>query len=261
MLQEAACAVALLVFWLAGLLAGADPADAGAWLGLAGSLPPDPLSWLAETSGPAFLAVTAGSSQPWNPVHSTDEAAYAVDPQGVIVAWNAAAERVFGITAEAAVGRSCWELFGGHDVFDNRYCGQDCPVRDMARRHEIIHSARLWFRTACPGLQPFDVSMMQIPDDAGATLLVHLCRPVTPDAGHETASGPGPSPNRQRGSLTPRELEVLRLLAAGRATDEIASDLCLSAVTVRNHVQKILYKLRVHNRIAAVAKARHLKVI
>jgi DNA-binding CsgD family transcriptional regulator len=60
--------------------------------------------------------------------------------------------------------------------------------------------------------------------------------------------------------LTARELEVLRLVAAGRTNREIASELVLSERTVDRHVSNILAKLRVSSRAAATARAyeRHL---
>jgi predicted ATPase/DNA-binding CsgD family transcriptional regulator len=55
--------------------------------------------------------------------------------------------------------------------------------------------------------------------------------------------------------LTPRELEILRLLAAGRSSQEIADDLYISAHTVKRHIANILGKLEVSSRAAAVALA------
>jgi DNA-binding NarL/FixJ family response regulator len=55
--------------------------------------------------------------------------------------------------------------------------------------------------------------------------------------------------------LTERELEILRLLAAGRSTAEIAEELFVSARTVTTHVAHILEKLQMPNRTAAVAYA------
>ena len=55
--------------------------------------------------------------------------------------------------------------------------------------------------------------------------------------------------------LTARELEVLRLLAAGRTNREIASELVVSEHTVARHVQNILRKLGVSSRTAATAFA------
>jgi len=55
--------------------------------------------------------------------------------------------------------------------------------------------------------------------------------------------------------LSARELEVLRLLAAGRTNREIAAELVVSEHTVARHVQNILAKLRVSSRTAATAFA------
>jgi len=60
---------------------------------------------------------------------------------------------------------------------------------------------------------------------------------------------------REFEKLTDRELEILRLLAAGSSTAAIARKLSISPTTVRNHVQRILTKLHVHSRLAAVALA------
>jgi DNA-binding CsgD family transcriptional regulator len=55
--------------------------------------------------------------------------------------------------------------------------------------------------------------------------------------------------------LTPRELEVLRLVAAGKSNREIAAELVISEHTVARHVQNIFAKLRVSSRTAAGAFA------
>jgi two-component system, NarL family, response regulator LiaR len=60
------------------------------------------------------------------------------------------------------------------------------------------------------------------------------------------------------GELTPRELEVLRLMALGMENSEIARELVISTRTARNHVASILEKLHMQNRIqAAVYAVRH----
>jgi DNA-binding CsgD family transcriptional regulator len=56
--------------------------------------------------------------------------------------------------------------------------------------------------------------------------------------------------------LTPRQSEVLHLLAVGATTDQIAGKLHVSIHTVRNHIRQLLQSLRVHSRLEAVAKAR-----
>jgi DNA-binding CsgD family transcriptional regulator len=64
----------------------------------------------------------------------------------------------------------------------------------------------------------------------------------------------------QRGpaGLTPRELEVLRLLVEGRSNRQIAEQLFISGKTASVHVTSILAKLGVHSRLEAAARARDL---
>ena len=59
--------------------------------------------------------------------------------------------------------------------------------------------------------------------------------------------------------LTPREMEILQLIAEGLSNRSIAEKLSLSVYTVKNHVHHILEKLHVHDRREAVehAHARH----
>lgn len=56
--------------------------------------------------------------------------------------------------------------------------------------------------------------------------------------------------------LTPRELEVLQLIAQGLTNNAIAEKLVLSPKTVRNHVSTIFSKLQVANRAEAIVRAR-----
>ena len=60
---------------------------------------------------------------------------------------------------------------------------------------------------------------------------------------------------REGAVLSERELDVLRLLAAGKANNDIARELFLSPYTVRNHISSILAKLQIANRTEAAAYA------
>ena len=61
--------------------------------------------------------------------------------------------------------------------------------------------------------------------------------------------------------LTGRELEVLRLIAAGRSNQRIAAELFVSLNTFKKHVTHVLGKLGAANRTEAAARARQLGLI
>jgi DNA-binding NarL/FixJ family response regulator len=77
-------------------------------------------------------------------------------------------------------------------------------------------------------------------------------------------AAPGPSPawlGVGRTALTPREREVLRLIASGLTYKEVAGELVLSPNTVRSYGQSILEKLKVRNRIEALRAAAALQLL
>ena len=61
--------------------------------------------------------------------------------------------------------------------------------------------------------------------------------------------------------LTPREVEVLGLLAAGQSYPQIAQQFVVSINTVKTQVKSIYGKLDAHSRAEAVAKARALHLV
>lgn len=88
-------------------------------------------------------------------------------------------------------------------------------------------------------------------------------------AGHRlTQRRHAPAPGFERNDaavrslgLTPRECEILELLASGRSTKEIARQLEISPNTAKTHLAKVYQKLEVQRRTQAILKARELALI
>lgn len=83
---------------------------------------------------------------------------------------------------------------------------------------------------------------------AGGLYVPHEVQPVAP------AAAPAPVAEGE-GALTQREREILTQMAQGAAHKEIARALGIAEVTVKLHTQRIVRKLGVRNRSAAIAKA------
>ncbi len=79
--------------------------------------------------------------------------------------------------------------------------------------------------------------------------------PLVPDRPTPTSRYPIPS------LLTERELDVLRLLAAGHSNRAIAEALIVAVGTVKRHVSNIMDKLQAESRLEVVARARDLDLL
>jgi LuxR family transcriptional regulator, maltose regulon positive regulatory protein len=95
------------------------------------------------------------------------------------------------------------------------------------------------------------------PADAAGVPLDHLGRLLR---AFGTGRAAAPMPGLVEG-LSERELEVLRLLAAGKANQQIAEELVVALGTVKKHVTHILDKLGAANRTEATARARELGLL
>ena len=107
---------------------------------------------------------------------------------------------------------------------------------------------RVQIALACRALGDEDSAAMEL--DAARQVFVELG--AVPDIARVDELGRG---SVQAGGLSPRELDVVRLVAAGRTNQAIAAELYLSEKTVARHVSNIFVKLGVSSRTAAAAYA------
>jgi DNA-binding NarL/FixJ family response regulator len=123
--------------------------------------------------------------------------------------------------------------------------GEDLPIMFVsgARTEAYDRTVGLLLGAEDYLVKPFD------PDELVARVRRSVRRRTNGASGHGV---PGPDVMAE---LTPREREVLSLLAAGRSSAQIARELVISPRTLGTHVQHILSKLGVQNRTQAVAFA------
>ncbi|MDQ7842376.1 MAG: LuxR C-terminal-related transcriptional regulator [Armatimonadota bacterium] len=205
-------------------------------------------------------------------VAGAGEAAFAVDAAHTIVAWNSAAEDLLEVKAGEVLGRDCSVVIGGRNAEGHVVCSTLCPYRQAVRRNERPPTMDLQVRRN--GRPPLWVRMISIVVTAGDPYVVHILHDITDDRSREVfvqqvlQAASSLSGRREAGTppappalLSPREREILRLLATGAGTRAIAQALCISPATVRNHIQQIMTALHAHSRLEAVVKALRQRLI
>ena len=198
-------------------------------------------------------------------------AAFATDAQDHIVFWNRGAEELFGYPASKVLGKTCFAIVGGRDIFGNRFCYRDCAVKAATREGEPVRGHEINVQDAGKDPKSVGVTIVQIPGRRPETFtIVHMLQPVdhgsrlasvihhleTPKAGEMLAPlSVLPPEMPENPPLTEREREILHWVAAGLQNKEIAHRLEISLATVRNHIHRILEKLEVHSKLEAISLA------
>src|SRR5262245_2658588 len=211
-------------------------------------------------------------------VESTSDASFAVSSDGLIAAWNSAAEGLFGLPASSALGQSCGAILKATDECGS-VCSANCTVRRSIEQRHPLSNFDLQVETV-NGRQWSNVSVL-ITDGYNSTrsYAIYLVRPIDlrkrleilvrdfvvintnvrpEDAVAMMASTRAPAKDSD---LSPRELEILRMLAHGESSKTVSAQLNISRTTVNNHVQHILRKLDAHTRLEAIRRAEHAGLI
>ncbi|MCD7437311.1 response regulator transcription factor [Streptomyces lincolnensis] len=98
------------------------------------------------------------------------------------------------------------------------------------------------------------VAAVRLVRSGDALLAPTITRRLIERFAHREEARPA-APHRDLSGLTPRELEVLRLLGTGLSNAELAERLFLSPTTVKTHIGRILSKLDLRDRVQAVVLA------
>lgn len=179
------------------------------------------------------------------------DAVFQTDRDSLIREWNAECERITGIPAEEAEGRSCWEVIGGRDADGAIVCHPGCSIARLAQQGWPVRCTDLRMRTRY-GPKCVTISTIVLREGSDTTVL-HPFRETT-------AVAPVAKTDDPRPSLTRRQREILYLLVEGIRVRQIAIRLTLSETTVRNHIRAILRELGAHSQLEAVARARALSL-
>ena len=201
----------------------------------------------------------------------------AVSLDQTIVFWDRTAREILGYTAERLVGAKCSEIPSGLGRSGlTAECVDCCACMRYARAGLVPPAVELAMRASWGEVKWLDVRPVVVPwlPDVG-TVVVYLFRERVTDAAQplgdlvvvvqdDEANPPAltevtDEPDVQ--PLTPRELEVLRLMALGWETEYIAAELEVTLHTVRSHVANLRRKLNAKSRFEAVMTATRLGIL
>lgn len=202
-------------------------------------------------------------------LEGTTDAAFTVDLQGEIRTWNKAAENLFGHPASTAIGQECDALLKGRLDTRTPVCCQSCDVLECVRSGRDVSNFDMEISTRAGRRVWVNVSLLVTNEDhTERRLIIHMMR----DIGRRKQAEQLTSEmfriarslvnNAEQSSelppivpLTLKEIKILRLLAGGKVTNEVAGELRISMSTLRNHISRVNQKLHTRNRTEAVIKA------
>lgn len=180
--------------------------------------------------------------------------AYAIDLDQSIVFWNSEAERILGYRTDPVLGRKCYEVLQSLTVDGSTsVCKQNCPAIIAAIQGRIHPVAYVQMLCATGSRKRVTVMPLIATNKADQPVLIHMF--------HETPDRDFSLEEEESLPLTPRELEVLGLLALGSRPAEVAEQLVISVHTVRKHISNASEKLHSHGMMSAVLAAKRQRLI
>lgn len=207
-------------------------------------------------------------------LEGASDGVFAFRESGEICFWNRAAQELFGYPDEEVLGKTCSELLHGVGALGTQVCLEHCFELQSTLKTKPMPNFDLNVTTRGGELKWVNISTISFLNRrTQKTLVVHLARDISVQKSREEkfrkmiavsqevcAMEGSPNGAAPITPLSPHELEILRMFAAGKDAPRIAKALGISPQTLRNHLHHINKKLRTHNRLEAVTHAvqRHL---
>lgn len=187
----------------------------------------------------------------------TSDAVFAIDGGCRIVYVNESFADLFQRPASEASGRHCHEIVCGRALDGRIFCSPDCPIGKSLTNDNPVENFDLIISPAGGDSVWASVGSFPLPKTFHRAVAVFLMRPVNVMRALNRLAYSEPHKENEEVAhrLTPRERQILKLLAEGRSTKKLAGALHISHVTARNHIHHIFEKLGVHSRAEAVSYA------
>ena len=203
----------------------------------------------------------------------TEEAVFVAGPDYQVRYWDASTELLTGLPASEVVGRPLYEALDGEREDGAPLWGPGRSMLELARAGRCVPSCEARLRHPSGRERWVGITVLVADTEEGPYLTVLLRDTQRMHEALELAQALIRRPESsvqantedqkpvQAPKLSPRQMEVLWMLARGESVKGIACELGIAEATARGHAQKLLRALDVSSQIEALARARELGLV